>query len=130
MSDPALTTLLQTFGFPEFRPGQEAVVRRLLAGQSVLAIFPTGGGKSLCYQLPALLFEGLTVVVSPLVALMQDQVSQLREVNVTAACLNHMVSIHEYTAITSRVRHGHIKILYLAPETLLRPETLVLLEQS
>src|SRR5437588_9608230 len=122
MSDPALTTLLQTFGFPEFRPGQEAVVRRLLAGQSVLAIFPTGAGKSLCYQLPALLFEGLTVVVSPLLSLMQDQVGQLEKRGVPAVSLNSMLGHAAYTANARRVRTGAAKLLYLAPETLVRPE--------
>jgi len=91
---------------------------------------PTGGGKSLCYQLPALLHDGLTVVISPLIALMQDQVSQLRELGVGAAFLNSTLSHHEYVTITHRVRDGAIRILYVAPETLLRPETLVLLGQG
>lgn len=122
--------LKQTFGFSNFLPVQAEVIARVLQGGDTLVVMPTGGGKSLCYQLPSLLFDGLTVVVSPLVALMQDQVRQLREVEVPAACLNHMVPLHEYTTITNRIRHGAIKILYLAPETLLRPETLLLLEQS
>ena len=126
----ALQVLRQTFGFARFLPVQSEVVIRILQHQDALVVMPTGGGKSLCYQLPGLLFEGLTVVISPLVALMQDQVSQLGAVGVSAACLNHMVPLHEHTAITNRTRRGLIKLLYVAPETLLRPEILVLLEQS
>src|SRR5208337_3566841 len=126
----ALQVLRRTFGFPRFLLVQSEVIVRILQRQDALVVMPTGGGKSLCYQLPGLLFEGLTVVISPLVALMQDQVSQLGAVGVSAACLNHMVPIHEHTAITNRIRRGLIKLLYVAPETLLRPETLVLLEQS
>jgi len=122
--------LKQTFGFAQFLPLQEQVVERLLARQDTLVIMPTGGGKSLCYQLPALLFDGLTVVVSPLIALMQDQVRQMQEVGVPAAFLNSTLSNHEYLAITRQVREGGIKMLYVAPETLLRPETLLLLERS
>jgi ATP-dependent DNA helicase RecQ len=126
----ALQVLRRTFGYSQFFPVQAEAIARILGRQDALVVMPTGGGKSLCYQLPGLLFEGLTVVVSPLVALMQDQVSQLGAVGVSAACLNHMVPIHEHTAITNRVRRGHVKLLYVAPETLLRPETLMLLEQS
>jgi ATP-dependent DNA helicase RecQ len=126
----ALHVLRRTFGYSQFFPVQAEVILRILQRQDTLVVMPTGGGKSLCYQLPGLLFEGLTVIVSPLVALMQDQVSQLGAVSAPAACLNHMVPIHEHTAITNSVRRGHLKLLYVAPETLLRPETLVLLEQS
>jgi ATP-dependent DNA helicase RecQ len=122
--------LKHTFGFADFLPVQAEVVARVLEHRDTLAVMPTGGGKSLCYQLPALLFDGLTVVVSPLVALMQDQVGQLDELGVPAAALNHMVPLPEYTAITRRARRGELRILYLAPETLLRPETLLLLEDS
>ena len=126
----ALQVLRRTFGFSHFFPVQAEVIVRILQRQDALVVMPTGGGKSLCYQLPALLFEGLTVVISPLVALMQDQVSQLGAVGVSAACLNHMVPLHEHTAITHLIRRGLIKLLYVAPETLLRPETLMLLEQA
>ena len=91
---------------------------------------PTGSGKSLCYQLPALLFDGLTVVVSPLISLMQDQVMQLRELGVPAAFLNSTVEYTDYLATAKRVTTGEIKLLYTSPETLLRPETLVLLDRS
>lgn len=122
--------LKQTFGFADFLPLQAEIVARVLARRDTLVIMPTGGGKSLCYQLPALLFEGLTLVVSPLIALMQDQVSQLREAGVAAAFLNSTLGGQEYAAITRRVRQGDERLLYVAPETLLRPETLRLLEES
>jgi len=122
--------LKRTFGFSQFLPVQRDVISRVLQRQDTLAVMPTGGGKSLCYQLPALLSDGLTVVVSPLIALMQDQVRQLRDLDIPAECLNHTVPIPEYRAIATGVRSGRIKILYLAPETLLRPETLLLIEQS
>jgi ATP-dependent DNA helicase RecQ len=122
--------LKQTFGFAGFLPVQQDVIARVLQGNDALAVMPTGGGKSLCYQLPALLFDGLTVVASPLIALMQDQVSQLHQLGIPAAFLNSTVLVHDYAAITHRVRQGAVKILYAAPETLLRPETLLLLEQS
>lgn len=126
----AREVLKQTFGFAEFLPVQENVIAHVLQRRDALVVMPTGGGKSLCYQLPALVFDGLTVVVSPLIALMQDQVSQLRELAVAAAFLNSTLPHRDYVAIAHRVRQGGIKILYVAPETLLRPETLLLLEQS
>jgi ATP-dependent DNA helicase RecQ len=126
----ALEILKGTFGFAEFLPTQWDVIHRVLQRKHALVVMPTGGGKSLCYQLPAQLFEGLTVVISPLVALMRDQVIQLEQIGVRAACLNHLVPLREYQSIMHRVRTGLIRLLYLAPETLLRPETLLLLEQS
>ena len=122
--------LKQTFGFGEFLPLQADIVVRVLQRRDTLVIMPTGGGKSLCYQLPALLLDGLTVVVSPLIALMQDQVNQLHQLDVQAAFLNSTLTNREYVNIANRVRSGEVRILYVAPETLLRPETLVLLEQS
>lgn len=126
----ARDVLKRTFGFSDFLPVQAEVISRVLRKEDTLVVMPTGGGKSLCYQLPALLFDGLTVVVSPLVALMQDQVRHLRQWNVPAAALNHTVGVEEYCGIANRARHGGLRILYVAPETLLRPETLLLLEQS
>jgi len=119
--------LKQVFGFDSYWPLQEEIVANLLAGRDTLAIMPTGSGKSLCYQLPALLFPGLTVVVSPLISLMQDQVDQLRVLEVPAAFLNSSLSYQEYNATTNLIRQGEVKLLYLAPETLLRPETLTML---
>ncbi len=126
----ARQVLKHTFGFAEFYPLQADVIRRVLERKDTLVIMPTGGGKSLCYQLPALLLDGLTIVVSPLIALMQDQVSQLHQLDVRAAFLNSTLTNREYVSIANRVRGGDVRILYVAPETLLRPETLVLLEQS
>ena len=127
--DPARArvVLKQTFGFSGFLPLQAEVIERLLARRDTLVVMPTGGGKSLCYQLPALLFDGLTVVVSPLIALMQDQVRQLHELGVPAAFLNSSLARAEYGAIARQVRRGEARILYVAPETLLRPDTLELL---
>ncbi len=133
LADPmsrALQVLRQTFGYSEFFPVQADVIRRILQGQDTLVVMPTGGGKSLCYQLPALILEGLTVVVSPLIALMQDQVRQLQELGIPAACLNHMVPLNDWTAITKSIRQGLTQLLYVAPETLLRPEILLLLAES
>ena len=122
--------LKQRFGFAEFLPTQEPVISRVLARRDTLAVMPTGGGKSICYQLPALLFDGLTLVVSPLIALMQDQVNQLRELDIPAGFLNSTLAYREYLEAANSVRLGKLRILYAAPETLLRPETLLLLEQS
>ncbi len=126
----ARQVLKQTFGFADFLPLQQEIITRVLQRRDTLVIMPTGGGKSLCFQLPALLLNGLTVVVSPLIALMQDQVSQLHQLAVQAGFLNSTLSHRDYVAIAHRVRNGDVRILYVAPETLLRPETLVLLEQS
>ena len=128
-TDP-LTVLQEVFGFDDFRPMQEEIVEELLEKRDSLAVMPTGSGKSLCYQLPALLFPGLTVVVSPLISLMEDQVAQLHELEIPAAYLNSTLSYNQYLTVTEQVRKGQIKLLYAAPETLLRPETLLLLEQS
>ena len=126
----ALEVLRKAFGHNDFLPLQRDIVSRVLAGRDALAVMPTGGGKSLCYQLPAMMFDGLTVVVSPLIALMEDQVRQLRDLKVPAAFLNSTVAHSAYVAIMKLIRRGDVKILYVAPETLLRPETLMLLEQS
>lgn len=121
--------LKDVFGYDDFWPLQAEIIDNILRKQDTLAVMPTGGGKSLCYQLPALMFEGLTVVVSPLISLMQDQVDQLHEWGIPAVFLNSTLGFDEYIHTTRRVRQGAVKLLYLAPETLLRPETLLLLEQ-
>lgn len=115
--EPA-TTLKQTFGFDGFRPGQAQVIDTLLAGRPALAIFPTGGGKSLCYQLPALHLEGLTLVVSPLIALMKDQVDHLQSLGVAAARLDSTVSGDEVRETYAQMADGRLKLLYVAPERL------------
>lgn len=112
-----LSELLETrFGMKDFRPGQRAVIERLLSGKSAAAIFPTGGGKSLCYQLPAIVLEGLTLVVSPLLALMREQVDQLNSRGITAARLDSTLSADEARGVMQDVRSGKIKLLYVAPE--------------
>ena len=122
--------LQAVFGLRDFRPGQEAVIAALLAGQDVLAVMPTGSGKSLCYQLPALLDERLTVVVSPLIALMRNQVAQLRAAGVAAATLNSANIPDENRRVVEMVRGGRIALLYAAPERLLRRETVALLRAA
>jgi ATP-dependent DNA helicase RecQ len=121
--------LSDIFGYDDFWPLQAEIIDNILRKKDSLAVMPTGGGKSLCYQLPAIIFEGLTVVVSPLISLMQDQVDQLQEWGIPAVFLNNTLGFGEYIETTRRVRQGAVKLLYLAPETLLRPETLLLLEE-
>ncbi len=125
----ARALLRQTFGFDEFRPLQEKIINHTLKGESSLVVMPTGGGKSLCYQIPALLFPGLTIVVSPLISLMQDQVSKLRENGVHVAVLNSSLSRAEYEAQVALLKSGRAKLLYLAPESLMLPYTQELLRQ-
>ncbi len=116
--ESALQTLKQVFGFDEFRMGQEAAVGRLLAARSVLAIFPTGGGKSLCYQLPALLLDGLTLVISPLIALMKDQLDFLVARGVPAARLDSSLTREETLQVHDALNSGRQKLLYVSPERL------------
>jgi ATP-dependent DNA helicase RecQ len=108
--------LRERFGWADFRPGQEAVIGHLLAGRSALAVFPTGSGKSLCYQLPALMLEGLTLVVSPLIALMKDQVDFLQSRGIAAARLDSSVSREAFEEIQAGLRERRLKLLYVAPE--------------
>src|SRR4051794_29231240 len=108
--------LADRFGYREFRPGQQQVVESLLAGRSALAVFPTGAGKSLCYQLPALMIDGVTVVVSPLIALMKDQIDLLARQGVDAARLDSSLDANEVRAVADRLRDGSLKLLYVAPE--------------
>jgi ATP-dependent DNA helicase RecQ len=111
--------ILQTqFNLPNFRPGQEAVINALLQNRSALAVFPTGGGKSLCYQLPALMLSGLTLVVSPLIALMKDQVDALQTLGIAAARLDSSLSKKETFAIFDSIQNGALKLLYVSPERL------------
>lgn len=121
--------LKEVFGFDRFRPGQEEVVDTLLSGTSVLAIMPTGAGKSLCFQVPALVREGLTLVVSPLVALMQDQVSALKLAGVAADAIHSNQDRETNVEVWRRVSNGEIKILYLAPERLMTERMLTALSR-
>src|SRR3954454_17373566 len=108
--------LQQHFGYQQFRKRQEAVVRSVLSGRPTIAILPTGGGKSLCYQLPALLLEGTTVVVSPLVALMKDQVDALRARGIAATFINSSLSDSERQERQTSLRRGEYRLVYVAPE--------------
>jgi ATP-dependent DNA helicase RecQ len=112
----AAEILSARFGYTEFRPGQQQVVESLLAGRSALAVFPTGAGKSLCYQLPALMLDGVTVVVSPLIALMKDQIDLLARQGIDAARLDSSLDAAEVRAVSDRLRGGSLKLLYVAPE--------------
>ena len=108
--------LTETFGFDQFLPGQAEVIAHLLEGRSALAIFPTGGGKSLCYQLPALTFDDVTVVISPLIALMKDQIDVLKSRGVAAERLDSTLSADDARAVMSAIRFGELRLLYVAPE--------------
>lgn len=119
-------TLLDVFGYSEFRSYQREIIERILQKQDTLAVMPTGSGKSLCFQLPATLFPGLTVVVSPLISLMEDQVLELEELGVAADYLNSTLCYDRYLAAVRRIKLGDTRLIYAAPETLLRPETLLL----
>jgi len=115
-----IQTLQKYFGYSEFRHHQEAIIQHVLDGQDVLTLMPTGGGKSLCYQLPAVLMDGLTIVISPLIALMKDQVDALNVNGIPAAFLNSTQSPDEQQRINIRLKKGEIKLLYLAPERIFR----------
>jgi ATP-dependent DNA helicase RecQ len=122
--------LHSVFGFASFRPGQGEIIETILDGRDVLAVMPTGSGKSLCYQLPALMRGGLTVVVSPLIALMRNQVAQLRGYGVAAASLNSSNHFQENQLIAGRIERGEMRLAYIAPERLARPDTIQLLRRA
>jgi len=115
----ALSTLKSVFGYDTFRPGQEGIISKLIAGENLLAVMPTGAGKSLCYQVPALLLDGLTVIISPLVALMDNQVGGLRANGVDVACIHSGQSREENVAQWKTVSSGQAKMIYLSPERLM-----------
>ncbi|MFC6294359.1 DNA helicase RecQ [Lactiplantibacillus daoliensis] len=118
----AQQVLKTTFGYDEFRSGQKAVIEQVLAGQNTLAVMPTGGGKSLCYQIPALLFEGLTVVVSPLISLMKDQVDALNDNGIAATFINSSMDYRDINLRLQELRAGDYTLLYIAPERLDSPQ--------
>jgi ATP-dependent DNA helicase RecQ len=132
MSDLAAAerSLRSTFGFEAFRPGQAEIVATILAGRDVLAVMPTGSGKSLCYQLPALVRDGLTIVVSPLIALMRNQVAQLCGYGVAAAALNSANDPDQNWSVLDRIARGALRLVYIAPERLVRSDTLDLLKRA
>jgi len=129
MLDHALRILKDVFGYDSFRGRQEAIIERVAGGGDALVLMPTGGGKSLCFQVPALLREGLAVVVSPLIALMDDQVATLDELGVAAVALNSTLNAEQQREIAERINRGEIKMLYLAPERLVQPRMLAFLQR-
>ncbi|MEL0657651.1 DNA helicase RecQ [Psychromonas arctica] len=122
MTSTAHNVLFDVFGYKQFRDGQETVINDLIAGRDALVVMPTGGGKSLCFQIPALVREGICIVVSPLISLMKDQVDTLRACGVAAAYLNSSLSYQEQNDIINSLHRGQLKLLYVAPERLLRPD--------
>ncbi|MBL8709094.1 MAG: DNA helicase RecQ [Rhodospirillaceae bacterium] len=127
--DPALEILRRVYGHDAFRGPQAAIIDHVVKGGDALVLMPTGGGKSVCYQIPALLRDGVAIIVSPLIALMQDQVAALQQMGVAAECLNSALSLDEMRVIENRMRQGKLKLLYVAPERLLTPFFLNLLRQ-
>jgi len=130
MTPPALDLLRRVFGHADFRGQQAAVVEQLVGGGDCLVLMPTGAGKSLCYQVPALLREGTGIVISPLIALMQDQVEALRQLGVRAACLNSALAGDEAARVEAQLLSGELDLLYVAPERLLTERFLSLLDRS
>lgn len=129
MAEQALNILKTVFGYDSFRGHQAAIIEQINQGGDALVLMPTGGGKSLCYQIPALVREGVAIVVSPLIALMQDQVSNLEALGVSAAALNSAATADERRDTAERLRRNEIRLLYLAPERLMQPHTLSFLQQ-
>ena len=130
VSDECLRVLRKVFGYPEFRGAQAAITEHVAAGGDALVLMPTGGGKSLCYQIPAMVREGTGIVVSPLIALMQDQVDALRVLGVRAGFLNSTQDPQQRREVESAFLSGELDLLYLAPERLRVPETLGLLDRG
>jgi ATP-dependent DNA helicase RecQ len=128
--DQALEILRHTFGYGGFRPPQDRIIEHLIGGGDALVLMPTGGGKSLCYQIPAMVREGTGIVISPLIALMQDQVTGLRQFGVRAACLNSALTAEGANRVEQQLTGGELDLLYVAPERLLTPRMLELLSRS
>jgi ATP-dependent DNA helicase RecQ len=124
----ALAILKNTFGYDQFRGQQQAIIESVIAGADALVLMPTGGGKSLCYQIPAMARSGVGIVISPLIALMQDQVSALHQLGVQAAFLNSSLGSQQQLAVENAARSGELDLLYIAPERLLQPRTMALLQ--
>ena len=129
MDDPALHILKTTFGYSEFRGSQAAIINALVNGDDAVVLMPTGGGKSLCYQIPAMVRNGTGIIISPLIALMHDQVSSLQQLGVKAAFLNSTLSVEESTDVQNRLLAGQLDLLYVAPERMMTAGFLGLLEQ-
>src|SRR5210317_1295359 len=122
--------LQTTFGYQAFRPPQDEIIETLVEGGDALVLMPTGGGKSLCYQIPALLRPGCGVVISPLIALMQDQVEALRLLGVKASFLNSTLDSSSARQVEQALKDNQLDLLYIAPERLRQPRTLALLHEA
>ncbi len=118
-----LDVLRQTYGYESFRGLQEDVINRIMSGGNAVVFMPTGGGKSACYQIPAILRPGVGIVISPLIALMRDQVAALKQMGVRAACLNSSVQPSEANHIIHELHSGNMDLLYVAPERLAHPDS-------
>jgi len=129
MLQQAQALLTQTYGYDAFRPGQQEIITAALNGDDVLVLMPTGGGKSLCYQIPALVRPGIGLVISPLIALMQDQVSSLNQLGVRAAFLNSTLSHEQKRELAASMERRELQLLYIAPERLMQPQTLQWLQR-
>ncbi|MEM1155446.1 MAG: DNA helicase RecQ [Pseudomonadota bacterium] len=125
----ALSILNSVFGYTQFRAPQAEIINTVIEGRDALVLMPTGGGKSLCYQIPALVRSGCAIVISPLIALMQDQVTALRQLGVSAACLNSAMTAEEVQAVESQLMTGTLDLVYIAPERLTQDRTLALLAE-
>ncbi|MDQ4139543.1 MAG: DEAD/DEAH box helicase, partial [Bacteroidota bacterium] len=122
--------LKEVFGFSQFRGNQEAIINNIIRGRNTFVIMPTGAGKSLCYQLPALVLEGTAIVISPLIALMKNQVDQLNAFGVNAQFLNSTLSKAEMNKVKKETISGQVKLLYVAPESLTKEDTLDFLQKA
>lgn len=129
MHEKALSILQETYGYESFRDQQAEIINTIASGQDALVLMPTGGGKSLCYQIPSLLRDGVGVIISPLIALMQDQVGAMQQLGVHAAFLNSTLSAQDQNLIEQQLRDGQLDLLYIAPERLVQERTLALLSQ-
>ena len=110
--------LKKYFGYENFRPGQDTLIKHILDGEDVLGIMPTGAGKSICYQIPAMILKGVTIVISPLISLMKDQVDTLNEMGIPATYINSTLSYKDYEQTIENIFHNVYKIIYVAPERL------------
>jgi ATP-dependent DNA helicase RecQ len=128
--DAALQVLQKTYGYPSFRGEQAEIIEHVVSGQSAFVLMPTGGGKSLCYQIPALLRPGVGVIISPLIALMQDQVDALKQLGIRAAAINSSKAGSDNAKTTRAIRNGELDLIYVAPERLLMDDFLALLHES